>query len=270
MGNSVLQTFGKRVKSLRLVRGWSQEHLALKADLDRSYLSDIERGLRNVSLQNTEVLATALGVPIFQLFLPDQNIFEKWDIAISDLEDLMAENPSLRGFMVGYMAEAKLRTMLTNDPRITEVRKFDDHDRKYKHDLEVKYKGRYCSIEVKSLQTSTVRKEPREEEMYVGKFQCDASDKRKIALPSGEEVTTTCLQFGDFDVLAVNLFAFRGKWEYGFALNRRLPASDYKAYPEAIRSQLIKSIIPITWPLQPPFVSDIFTLLEQMHQVIER
>ena len=102
--------------------------------------------------------------------------------------------------------------------------------------------------------------------MYEGKFQCDASDKRKITLKTGEEITTTCLRFGDFDILAVNLFAFRGKWEYGFALNKDLPASNYSKYPEEVRTNLIKSIMPISLPFLEPFVSDISILLERLHQ----
>lgn len=240
----------------------------MKADLDRSYLSDIERGLRNLSLQNIDVLAKALEVSPFQLFAEEANILEKWQIEIADLDRLILENPSLRGYMLGYLAEAKLRVMLESDSRVSDLRKYDDHNRKYKHDLEIKYKGRYYSVEVKSLQTNTVKQI--EDGICSGRFQCDASDRRNIKLPDGSEILTTCLRFGDFDILAVNLFAFRNKWEYGFALNKNLPSSEYAKYPEEIRKQLIKSIIPITLPLQQPFVNDIFILLEQLHQSSER
>jgi transcriptional regulator with XRE-family HTH domain len=268
METSILTSFGKRIKNLRLAKGLSQEQLALKADLDRSYLSDIERGLRNLSLQNIEVLARALEVLPFQLFAEEGNILEKWQIEIADLDRLILENPSLRGYMLGYLAEAKLRTMIESDSRVSDFRKYDDHDRKNKHDLEIKYKGKYYSVEVKSLQTNTVKL--LDDGSYIGRFQCDASDKRNVKLPDGGEISTTCLRFGDFDILAVNLFAFRGNWEYGFALNKNLPSSDYAKYPEEVRKQLIKSIIPISLPLQQPFVNDIFILLEQLHQSNER
>lgn len=50
------------MKELRRRRGYSQEELASKAGLHRTYISDIERGERNVSIENIEKIATALGV----------------------------------------------------------------------------------------------------------------------------------------------------------------------------------------------------------------
>jgi transcriptional regulator with XRE-family HTH domain len=52
----------QNVRVLRLMRGWSQETLAEAAELDRSYLGDIERARRNVSLDCLERLARAFGI----------------------------------------------------------------------------------------------------------------------------------------------------------------------------------------------------------------
>lgn len=60
--------FGRRVRELRKERGWSQEVLAGKCGLNRSYLSEVEGGGRNVSLENIEVLADALGISVGELF----------------------------------------------------------------------------------------------------------------------------------------------------------------------------------------------------------
>jgi len=54
--------FGKKVRKLRLSKEWSQEDLAEAAQLDRTYIGGVERGERNISLQNIEKLATALEV----------------------------------------------------------------------------------------------------------------------------------------------------------------------------------------------------------------
>lgn len=63
----VLTSFGRRVRELRLDRGFPQEAFAEKCGLDRTYISGIERGLRNVSLRNIEAIAKALGISISQL-----------------------------------------------------------------------------------------------------------------------------------------------------------------------------------------------------------
>lgn len=54
--------FGIRVRSARLALGLSQEKLAMDCGLDRTYISSVERGKRNVSLINIHKLAMALGV----------------------------------------------------------------------------------------------------------------------------------------------------------------------------------------------------------------
>ncbi len=60
--STVLLRFGTQVRKVRISRGFSQEKLGEIAGLDRTYVSGIERGLRNVSLRNIAVLARALGV----------------------------------------------------------------------------------------------------------------------------------------------------------------------------------------------------------------
>ncbi len=54
--------FGDKLRELRKVRDLSQEELALKSKLHRTYISDIERGARNVSLKNIEKIAKALSL----------------------------------------------------------------------------------------------------------------------------------------------------------------------------------------------------------------
>ncbi len=57
----------RNLRLLRAERGISQEGLALESGINRTYVSDVERGLRNVSLDNISRLAKALGVPAWQL-----------------------------------------------------------------------------------------------------------------------------------------------------------------------------------------------------------
>ena len=62
------QKFGQREKELRLKKELSQEAFAFKADIDRTYISSIEKGERNVSLTIIEKIAKALEIKITELF----------------------------------------------------------------------------------------------------------------------------------------------------------------------------------------------------------
>jgi len=65
---SIKLRFGKRLRELRERKGISQEHLAKLASLNRTYISKIERGERNVSIETAARLASALGVELKELF----------------------------------------------------------------------------------------------------------------------------------------------------------------------------------------------------------
>lgn len=66
--------FGLRVRQLRKEQGLSQEALAFKAGIDRTYMTSIENGKRNVSVQNIEKVINALEISIQDFFSTD--IFE--------------------------------------------------------------------------------------------------------------------------------------------------------------------------------------------------
>lgn len=57
-----LRRFGSNVRRARILRGWSQEELAVFAGLHRTYIGGVERGERNISLLTILKLANALGV----------------------------------------------------------------------------------------------------------------------------------------------------------------------------------------------------------------
>ena len=70
MGNyerDVKILFGRRLRELRRRRGWSQETFAHLCGIDRSYVGGVERGERNISLENICRMAEALGVPPSEL-----------------------------------------------------------------------------------------------------------------------------------------------------------------------------------------------------------
>jgi len=164
--------------------------------------------------------------------------------------------------IIGYLAEFKLRQLLASDSRITGWRKDDDHDRTKKGDLVITYRDREFIIECKSLQSNSIKRH--DDGTLSGKYQCDASDRRKIQLPNRRRVETTCLQFGEFDIVAVPLYGFEKKWNFAFALNNDLQASTYRKYPKAIRRHLIATLQAITLPLKPPYTSDVFHLMDTL------
>ena len=59
---------GMRIKYLRSVKHWSQEDLALEADINKNYLSDLERGTRNPTVKVLEKIAKAFSITLSELF----------------------------------------------------------------------------------------------------------------------------------------------------------------------------------------------------------
>ena len=64
---NILIIFGERVREIRKEKGLSQEELAHKADLHRTYIGMIERAEKNITLLNIEKIANALEVNIKEL-----------------------------------------------------------------------------------------------------------------------------------------------------------------------------------------------------------
>jgi len=240
-----------------------------------------------------------------------KSILNTWDIDEYYFTDVVNTNPSLRGMILGYIAERKLHDIFIEDDKTHEHRKDDDHDRSKKGDLVLTYKGEEIVIEVKSLQTNSIEiqkednswikmmskqlvgRKPsdgfkkngdpklgkpihkmvvnpeytslsqnhRENAKYRGAFQCDASDKRTVTLDNGNEVTTTLLKFGEFDVIAAGIFGFRNKWEFGFALNKDLPESD--KYGDDSK-HLIGSLVNVSLPLENPFSSNPYEIFDKV------
>ncbi len=60
--------FGKRIKELRLRQNISQEELAFRCHLSKNYISDVERGTRNITLKVVEKFSYGLKVPMHSLF----------------------------------------------------------------------------------------------------------------------------------------------------------------------------------------------------------
>ncbi|QZN97900.1 helix-turn-helix domain-containing protein [Symbiopectobacterium purcellii] len=64
----VTRRFGQRIKTLRVEAGLTQMALASRCNLDRTYLSGIERGVRNPTLEIISIIAAGLGTSLAALF----------------------------------------------------------------------------------------------------------------------------------------------------------------------------------------------------------
>ncbi len=251
--------------------GLTQIELAEILGKPQSFVSKYERGERRLDVIELFQITNALQIhPVdvmMQLkleFFPaenPENILDLWEITSQDLTSLLNQSPSLRGMLFGYAAEFKLHDLWLNHPDITEVVKHDDHDRQKKGDRRIVYKGQPFILEAKSLQTNSIGQDAGR---WYGKAQVDASDRRPIMLPNGDEVTTTLLQVGEFDVLAVNVFPFGNKWRFVFAKNHELPRSTWQGYTAEQRAYLLASLIPVSWPPEPPFVDNLYSLLDEL------
>ena len=190
----------------------------------------------------------------------EQSILKLWNITEYDLTELVTQNPSLRGIMLGYVAEKKIQDILNGLPGVTGITKDDDHDRTRKGDRRIFYKGKTIVVEVKSIQTNSVQDLGNDN--WTGRAQVDASDSRDVVFPDGSSLRTTCLLRNQFDLLAINCFAFGEQWRFAFALNSELPGNTYSRYTDYQRSQLLPTMIRVDWPLQPPFKENLVELLE--------
>lgn len=263
------QAFLDLLTEARNQQGLTQEEVASRLGRHQSFVSKYERAQRHLDIAEFIEVAKALRIDpnyvIAQVTseskIPEQHILDDWEISPFALTELVADNPSLRGILLGYVAEYKFQEIWLGHPDITDSFKYDDHDRKGKGDRVINYKGQQFIIEVKSLQSNTVHFE---DGRWSGKAQVDASDSRMITLPSGNEISTTLLIAGEFDVLAVNLFAFGGEWRFVFAKNKDLPRSTYYKYAEEDRQYLLTSLINISWPAEPPMRRDLYEVLDEL------
>ncbi len=265
----------------RKSKGFTQTKLAKQIGRPQSFVSKYELGERRLDIVELMSICKVLGIDAGNIVrsiddVQKQNIptrskkghektsiLDLWQIDSMDLTYLVNNNPSLRGMLLGYVAELKLQHILEGVDGISSTIKHDDHNRKRKSDRVVIYKNMNFSVESKSLQTHSIKKI---DGIWEGRAQVDGSDRRVVTFSDGSQLNTTLLLRGEFDILAVNCFAFEHQWHFVYALNRDLPKSTYKRYSPFQQSQLIASLVRITWPPSPPFVSDPTDLLEKLYQ----
>lgn len=142
------------------------------------------------------------------------------DVTIEEIMEAVDENPSLRGFLQGYIAEIKLKKQLMSLEGIESVQKIPDRS-PLKGDFMVEVGDKSVTIEVKSVSSHNA-KEDFLNGGKTGKISLKRTDSTK--LDNGE--TTYCLPKGEFDILAACMFPVTGKWEFQFINTKYLQESE--------------------------------------------
>ncbi|MBR0497602.1 MAG: helix-turn-helix transcriptional regulator [Paludibacteraceae bacterium] len=110
------EKLGKAIIQLRKQHGLAQEQFANEAEIDRRYMSDIENGKRNISIDVIERLANCLGINVSELFSIAENIdsartldeIKEW-LCDRDYEDtVVLENPDYLSAIVGVSDDGRL------------------------------------------------------------------------------------------------------------------------------------------------------------------
>lgn len=64
----IKEKLGQRIRCLRNAKGISQENFALSIDMDRTYYASVEKGKRNISINNIQKIANGFGITLEELF----------------------------------------------------------------------------------------------------------------------------------------------------------------------------------------------------------
>ena len=174
-----------------------------------------------------------------------------------DLVYAIKRAPSLRGMMLGYIAEEMFMKFLRTSSEVSDIRQHDDHDRSMnKADVDFLIEGRRVSVQLKSIQTNSICFRTDLSMLQAG-VQNDGSDKREVILEGGEVVLTTNYRVGDYDVLAVPLFPFTGGWDFAYKLNRSCRRTTSKKYTANQQRQLLSTMEEVTYPLTDHWSTDL-------------
>ncbi len=97
--DSIRKLLGDRIRKLRKSKGWSQEELANRAYINRSFMGEIERGEASATVDSLEKITNALEITLEELFRNLQPEFN------SKFNNLMNKIDSLNEENIGYMVD---------------------------------------------------------------------------------------------------------------------------------------------------------------------
>ena len=84
---------GERIRYFRNLRGWSQETLALQAEINPAFLGHLERGLKSPTIKTLEKIVRALDISLAELFADPQPVNNAKDAVIAQVCDQIRDLP---------------------------------------------------------------------------------------------------------------------------------------------------------------------------------
>jgi hypothetical protein len=151
-------------------------------------------------------------------------------VTLEDIENIATENPSLRGYLQGYVAEMFLKRKLEQMHALSGVEKIRDHDVR-KGDFKFQYKGKELTVEVKSMATKSVK-----EDLLNRGWNAAVGIQTSYPQDLGDGTRTRCPERGTYDILAISAFAIGHGWDFFFIANKYLPSS--AVYPDRLHTRL--------------------------------
>jgi hypothetical protein len=131
------------------------------------------------------------------------------DLSLDDLEGMMMENPNLKGYIQGYVAEMNLRRLLLQTPEVVSVTKIPD-SRDQTGDFSVVFRDETLIIEAKSLRSYTVQSDFLNQS-WEGSVQVCRSHGSKTS-----DDFPTIINHNEFDILAICCIAATEDWSFYF------------------------------------------------------
>jgi transcriptional regulator with XRE-family HTH domain len=246
---SIQQRVGARVRELRKARGWTLEQLAEKADKHYTYIGGLERGDRNVTLEVLNAVATALEVPLHNLFRLERHALERKLNAPCD-DILSAIDSGFRATIdaKGKMAELYLYKELEELAAKKVIRDLVWFDGDGKPDFELRFHGRTLRVECKNIRSLVGKNESQ-------RFRVELQKTRN----SKDGAPTRGYLVGHFDILSVCLFNRTRQWRY-------LHISSHRLVKRVANPQLLEIMqtVPVVGPLE--FWKDSFKEVLKDHE----
>lgn len=205
-----------------------------------------------------------------------------WDdlgMSVAEFNQIANDNQNFISTIVGYVSEKRLRERLLDDhPDIENIWSPEDQDTGQKGDLAFEYKGEPIRVEVKSLQTRTIRKieddttqkdlsgeEKTQVEWKAKTHIKGSSDPRKVEHEDFEDTTVALdVEEPGFDILAVSVFFFDYNWEFAFVRPEHLPRSQKRGWPDELKEKHAVSKPPVTKPPTGNWTDDLFELMDEI------